>query len=90
MFSLGHSTIVFVLALLLSLGVQALDGPVTNGGSQLHQAPADRHDRLGRFLYLIAALNLVILVGILRVFRQMRTRPVRRGRSSSGSSTVAG
>ena len=33
----------------------------------------------GTFLYLIAALNIVILWGILKVFREMRERPLRRG-----------
>jgi high-affinity nickel-transport protein len=32
-FSLGHSTIVFALAFLISLGVRALDGPVKNDNS---------------------------------------------------------
>src|SRR6202048_3367002 len=36
-FSLGHSAVVFALALLLSLGVKALIGPVRNGSSTLHQ-----------------------------------------------------
>src|SRR5436309_3587243 len=36
-FSLGHSSIVFALALLLSLGVKALGGQVLHGGSTLHQ-----------------------------------------------------
>src|ERR671939_142699 len=35
-FSLGHSTIVFGLALLFCLGVKALAGPVEDGGSSLH------------------------------------------------------
>ena len=35
-FSLGHSTIVFTLALLLSAGVKALAGQVEDDGSQLH------------------------------------------------------
>jgi nickel/cobalt transporter (NiCoT) family protein len=35
-FSLGHSTIVFGLALLISLGVRSLSGPIRNGSSQLH------------------------------------------------------
>ena len=35
-FSLGHSTIVFALALLISLGVRAFDGPVRHTNSQLH------------------------------------------------------
>src|SRR5262245_54774472 len=34
-FSLGHSTIVFVLALLISIGVRTLDGPVQNDHSTL-------------------------------------------------------
>ena len=72
-FSLGHSTIVFVLAFLLSVGVRALDGPVRHHTSALHQAAGWVGTLVsGGFLYLIAALNLVILVGIVRVFRQMR------------------
>ncbi len=73
-FSLGHSTIVFALSLLIALGVRAVDGPVRNGHSGLHQAAGWIGTTVsGTFLYLIAALNIVILVGILRVFREMRT-----------------
>jgi nickel/cobalt transporter (NiCoT) family protein len=72
-FSLGHSTIVFALALLISLGVRALDGPVKHGNSRLHDVTGWVGTTVsGSFLYLIAALNLAILVGIFRVFRQMR------------------
>src|ERR1051325_1037738 len=39
-FSLGHSTVVFVLCLLLSLGVRALAGQVEDGSSALHNATA--------------------------------------------------
>ena len=47
-FSLGHSTIVFALALAISVGVRALDGPVKNDDSNLHQVTElDRHARLG-------------------------------------------
>src|ERR1700723_1211353 len=35
-FSLGHSTIVFMLAFLLSIGAKALEGQVRHGNSQLH------------------------------------------------------
>src|ERR1700693_2614347 len=35
-FSLGHSTIVFLLAFLFSIGVRALAGPVQHHGSALH------------------------------------------------------
>src|SRR6202042_2522974 len=73
-FSLGHSTVVFALALLISLGVRAFDAPVTHGNSQLHNVTGWVGTTVsGGFLYLIAALNLVILVGIFRVFRQMRS-----------------
>ena len=63
----------FVLAFLLSVGVRALDGPVRRRPAQAcTRSPAGRDARVGRFLYLIAALNLVILVGIFGVFREMR------------------
>jgi high-affinity nickel-transport protein len=72
-FSLGHSTVVFVLSLLLSLGIRSLAGPVSDDGSGLHRVTGVIGTGVsGGFLYLIAALNLVILVGIVRVFRAMR------------------
>ncbi|WP_330289919.1 HoxN/HupN/NixA family nickel/cobalt transporter [Streptomyces sp. NBC_00576] len=73
-FSLGHSSVVFVLALLLSLGVRALAGPVQDDGSRLHDVTGLIGTTVsGTFLYLIAGINLVILAGIWKVFRQMRT-----------------
>ena len=73
-FSLGHSTIVFALAFLLSIGIRSLAGPVTNGGSALHRVTGSIGMLVsGSFLYLIAAINIVILIGIVRVFREMRT-----------------
>jgi len=73
-FSLGHSTIVFALAFLLSVGVRALAGPVRNDHSGLHQVTSSIGTLVsGTFLYAIAAINVVILLGIVRVFRQMRT-----------------
>jgi high-affinity nickel-transport protein len=73
-FSLGHSTIVFGLAFLISLGVRSLDGPVRHSSSTLHQVTGWVGATVsGTFLYLIAAVNLVILVGIFRVFREMRS-----------------
>ncbi len=72
-FSLGHSTVVFALALLFSLGIRALSGPVRRGGSTLHSVTSLVGTGIsGGFLYAIAALNLMILFGILRVFRDMR------------------
>jgi nickel/cobalt transporter (NiCoT) family protein len=73
-FSLGHSTIVFALTLLLAIGVRSLDGPVTNDYSTLHQTTGWVGTAVsGGFLYLIAAINIVTLVGIVRVSREMRT-----------------
>jgi high-affinity nickel-transport protein len=72
-FSLGHSTVVFGLALLLSLGIKAIVGPVEDDSSALHQYTGLIGTSVsGIFLYLIAAINIVILVGILRVFAEMR------------------
>jgi nickel/cobalt transporter (NiCoT) family protein len=72
-FSLGHSTIVFLLAFLFSIGVRALAGPVEHNGSTLHSVTGAVGTGVsGGFLYVIAAFNLVILVGIIRVFREMR------------------
>ena len=72
-FSLGHSTIVFALAFLLAIGVRALSGPVQNDGSTLHRATNVIGTTVsGTFLYLIAILNIIILVSIVKVFFQMR------------------
>jgi len=73
-FSLGHSTIVFALALLVSVGVRALDGPAQNDQSTLRGATGSIGAAVsGGFLYLIAAINLVILLGIVQVFHELRT-----------------
>ena len=72
-FSLGHSSIVFVLALLLNFGIRALDDQVRNGSSGLHTMTGIIGTGVsGTFLYLIAALNVVVLAGIVKVFREMR------------------
>ncbi|WP_405777199.1 HoxN/HupN/NixA family nickel/cobalt transporter [Streptomyces sp. NBC_01538] len=73
-FSLGHSSIVFGLTFLLSLGVKALAGPVRDGDSTLHSITGWIGTTVsGTFLYLIAGINLVIMAGIWKVFRQMRS-----------------
>jgi nickel/cobalt transporter (NiCoT) family protein len=73
-FSLGHSTIVFGLAFLFAIGVRTLDGQVKSSGSALHDVTSWVGTGVsGTFLYLIAALNLVILCGIARVFVKMRS-----------------
>ncbi|MCU1490220.1 MAG: hoxN 1 [Acidimicrobiaceae bacterium] len=72
-FSLGHSTVVFVLAVLLNFGIRSLDQQVSNPHSGLHNVTSVVGTLVsGLFLYLIAALNVVILVSIARLFHQLR------------------
>ncbi|MGZ4483255.1 MAG: Nickel transporter NicT [Nocardioidaceae bacterium] len=72
-FSLGHSSVVFGLCLLLSLGVKALAGQVENHSSTLqHTTGLIGTTVSGVFLLIIGILNLVVLRQILRVFRDMR------------------
>jgi high-affinity nickel-transport protein len=73
-FSLGHSSVVFGLSLLLALGVRALAGPVADENSQLQQTLGLVGTIVaGVFLILIGLMNLVAVVGIARVFRDMRS-----------------
>jgi high-affinity nickel-transport protein len=72
-FSLGHSTIVLLLALLLALGIRGLGGQVRDERSQLHGITGWVGTGVsGTFLYVIAAVNLVVLWGIVKVFMEMR------------------
>jgi HoxN/HupN/NixA family high-affinity nickel-transporter len=64
---------VFGLAFLLSVGIRSLAGPVGNDSSGLHRATASLGTLVsGTFLYAIAAINVVILVGIIKVFRELK------------------
>jgi high-affinity nickel-transport protein len=70
-FSLGHSTIVLGLGVAIAVAAKAVAGNVTGGGltgigSYIGTGVS------AVFLYLIAAINLVILVGIYRIFKEMR------------------
>jgi high-affinity nickel-transport protein len=72
-FSLGHSSIVFLLVALLALGVRALAGQITSESSALQQITHLVGTAVsGTFLYLIGIVNLVILIGIIKAFRRMR------------------
>jgi high-affinity nickel-transport protein len=73
-FSLGHSSVVFGLSLLLALGVRAIVGPVRDEDSQLLQTLGLIGSVVaGTFLILIGLTNLVAVFGIVRVFRRMRS-----------------
>ena len=90
-FSLGHSIVVFGLCLLLAFGVRALAGQVEDDASALHTTAGLIGTSVsGVFLYLIGIINLVVLVGILKVFRAMRRGELRRGGRWRTTSTTAG
>ncbi|MBY8884563.1 HoxN/HupN/NixA family nickel/cobalt transporter [Streptomyces sp. PTM05] len=72
-FSLGHSTIVFGLTFLLALGVRAVGTGLSNDNSRMHQVGGLIGTLVsGAFLVLIAAINLAVLLGLVKVFRAMR------------------
>jgi high-affinity nickel-transport protein len=71
-FSLGHSTIVLALSVGLIFASRAIAGQLSNS-SQLKNVGGYIGTGVSAFfLYVIAAINLVILVGIVRIFREMR------------------
>ena len=73
-FSLGHSSVVFALAVLLNFGIRALNSGVRNGSSGLHHYTGLIGTSVsGSFLMIIAILNLIVLVSIVKVFRELRT-----------------
>ena len=72
-FSLGHSSVVMALALLLNFGIKALGGQLKDEDSALHHYTGLIGLTVsGTFLMIIAILNLVILVSIIGVFIEMR------------------
>jgi high-affinity nickel-transport protein len=72
-FSLGHSSIVFLLAAAFAIGIKGLSGDVSNDSSTLHKVTGLIGPTVsGSFLFLIGIINLVILYGIVQVFRRMR------------------
>jgi nickel/cobalt transporter (NiCoT) family protein len=72
-FSLGHSTIVLVLGLLVGFGARGLSGAVQDDGSALHRVTGVVGPLVsGSFLLAIGLANLVLLVGVVRIFRTAR------------------
>ena len=72
-FSLGHSSVVFVMVLGVAAGVRALADGLGNDQSQLQQVTGVWGTSVsGVFLILIGLINLASLIGILGVFRDMR------------------
>ncbi len=89
-FSLGHSSVVFGLCLLLALGVRALAGQVENDSSTLQQTTGLVGTMVsGVFLLVIGVLNLVVLRQIVARLPADARRRVRRGTRWRSSWTSA-
>ena len=72
-FSLGHSSVVATLAILLNFGIKAVGVQLKDKNSSLHHYTGLIGTTVsGTFLMLIAILNLIILLSIVRVFIEMR------------------
>lgn len=76
-FSLGHSSVVFVMALLLAFGVRAVVGPVRDENSQFHQIMSIWGSSVsGFFLYAVSVVNIVVLLRILRSSARLRNSEI--------------
>ena len=72
-FSLGHSSVVATLAILLNFGIKAVGSQLKDEDSALHHYTGIIGLTVsGTFLMIIAILNLMILFSIVGVFFQMR------------------
>jgi len=72
-FSLGHSSVVFVMVLGIALGVRALSQGIGDDGSALQQVTGVWGTSVsGFFLVTIGLINAAALVGIVKVFSDMR------------------
>jgi high-affinity nickel-transport protein len=72
-FSLGHSTVVFMIAILLGLAVKSLVDSVVSDGGQLRNLGGLLGTSIsGVFLLVIGVLNLLVLLDITDVFLRMR------------------
>jgi nickel/cobalt transporter (NiCoT) family protein len=72
-FALGHSTILVVVGAGLSVAARAVFGAVVNPSSGYETVGGVIGTSMAAgFLYLIAALNVVVLAGIFKVFRGLR------------------
>jgi nickel/cobalt transporter (NiCoT) family protein len=72
-FSLGHSTVVFIIAAALGLTVKWIVDGVAGDGGQLKTVGGMLGTVVsGGFLVLIGVLNLVVLLDIVRVYRRLK------------------
>jgi nickel/cobalt transporter (NiCoT) family protein len=73
-FSFGHSTIIIAVGVGITIAARAVFGAMVDPSSAYETAGGTIGTLLSAgFLYLIALLNLIVLAGIFKVFRQMRS-----------------
>jgi high-affinity nickel-transport protein len=73
-FSFGHSTVIVAVGVGITVAARAVFGAVVNPDSAYQTAGGAIGTLLSAsFLYLIAVLNLIVLAGIFKVFREMRS-----------------
>ncbi|GAB3232219.1 HoxN/HupN/NixA family nickel/cobalt transporter [Kineococcus gypseus] len=71
-FSLGHSTVVFAMALVVATGARFASGLVTEGSAAHDALALFGTTAAGVFLWVIGLVNLAALLGVLRTARQRR------------------
>jgi high-affinity nickel-transport protein len=72
-FSFGHSTVIVAVGAGITIAARAVFGAVVNPSSAYESAGGTAGTLASAaFLYLIAVLNLIVLSGIFKVFRDMR------------------
>jgi nickel/cobalt transporter (NiCoT) family protein len=72
-FSLGHSTVVFLIAVALGIATQFVQSNIVGGSGQLKSVGGLIGTGVsGAFLLLIGILNLIILLDIVKLFRRMK------------------
>lgn len=90
-FSLGHSTVVLALAVLLAFGVDALGAAVTDQDSLLHTVTGLIGPIVSTaFLLLIALANVALLRAALRRRRTLRTAPEADGAAAPDGPLLGG
>lgn len=72
-FSLGHSSVVAALAILLNFGIKSLGSELKNDDSTLHHYTGLIGTTVsGTFLMIIAILNMIVLWSVIKIFIDMR------------------
>lgn len=72
-FALGHSAVVILLAAGIAAGAKAVSNLADDNSAAHHTLGIISTSVSGSFLYLIGILNLIALIGIIRVYRRART-----------------